>query len=68
MIDRSKQIAMPTPSSAALRFKRSLRAGASILALAVAGFGAGVVQPAFAASYTIDGGRTETVPGDHDSG
>ncbi|WLF98061.1 autotransporter outer membrane beta-barrel domain-containing protein [Brucella intermedia] len=68
MIDRSKQTAMPTPSSAALRFKRSLRAGASVLALAVAGFGAGMVQPDFAAGYTIDGGRTETVPGDHDSG
>ncbi|HHV67161.1 MAG TPA: autotransporter outer membrane beta-barrel domain-containing protein [Ochrobactrum intermedium] len=68
MIDRSKQTAVPTPSSAALRFKRNLRAGASVLALAVAGFGAGMVQPAFAADYTINGGRTETVPGDHDSG
>ncbi|MBA8846433.1 hypothetical protein FHW02_004531 [Ochrobactrum sp. RH1CCR137] len=35
MIDRSKQTAMPTPSSAALRFKRSLRAGACKLALGV---------------------------------
>ncbi|MCB4916925.1 autotransporter-associated beta strand repeat-containing protein, partial [Brucella intermedia] len=68
MIDRSKQTAVPTPSSAALRLKRSLRAGASVLALAVAGFGAGMVQPDFAAGYTIDGGRTETVPGSHPSG
>ncbi|WP_162750388.1 hypothetical protein [Brucella intermedia] len=37
MIDRSKQTAMPTLSSVALRFKRSLRAGACKLALAVSG-------------------------------
>ncbi|MCB4920858.1 hypothetical protein LAV78_20275 [Brucella intermedia] len=35
MIDRSKQTAMPTPSSAALRFKRSLRASACPLMLTV---------------------------------
>ncbi|MBB3217696.1 hypothetical protein FHW72_002778 [Ochrobactrum sp. RC6B] len=37
MIDRSKQTAMPISSSAALRFKRSLRAGACKLALGVSG-------------------------------
>jgi len=37
MIDRSKQTAMPAPSSAALRFKRSLRAGACKLAVPVSG-------------------------------
>jgi hypothetical protein len=37
MIDRSRQTAVPAPSSAAIRFKRSLRAGACWLSLAVSG-------------------------------
>ena len=68
MIDRSRQPALSTRSPLAVPFKRSLRAGASVLALVVGGLGAGMVQPAFAADYTIDGGKTETVPGTHDSG
>jgi len=37
MIDRSKQTAVPTSSTAALHFKRNLRAGACKLALGVGG-------------------------------
>jgi len=63
MIDRSKQTAVPTLSSMALRFKRSLRAGASVLALAVAGLGAAMVQPAFAdPSITYTGATSFASP------
>ncbi|WP_162792722.1 hypothetical protein [Ochrobactrum sp. 3-3] len=41
MIDRSRQTAAPTHSRLAVQFKRTLCAGASVLALLVGGIGAG---------------------------
>ncbi|WP_205315993.1 autotransporter-associated beta strand repeat-containing protein, partial [Ochrobactrum sp. 3-3] len=56
MIDRSRQTAAPTHSRLAVQFKRTLCAGASVLALVVGGIGAGMVQPAFSQTVGGNGG------------